>query len=271
MNDHIAYGISVSRQRPTPAELAVLVEQGLSRGLNLVDSFVAATGNRNLTKEHRKAVAEHRKIHRAYARRRDSIRFGAVGGAGTAIVTATAGAITVTPGWWLLTAVSGAISFVSFRKWKTIGPAPRDAAPVEPVRALPRGAIGRDEVARYINIRTQILTMHTSIRVLHPEAAIELRAADSAAAPALNALVERLEVLHELRKQLPNTAAARTAETAANVISSRLLVGCQSYDTLLAAAATLMAAPDIGMQANLQPAADSLIAYAHGLERAADL
>ena len=261
----------MSRQRPTPAELAVLVEQGLSRGLNVVDSFIAATGNRNLTKEHRKAVAEHRRIHRAYAQRRDAIRFGAVGGAGASVVTAAAGALTLTPGWWMITALSAGISVVSFRKWKTIGPAPRDAAPVEPARALPRGAIGRDEVARYINVRTQVLTMHTSIKLLHPDAAVELRAADSAAAPALNALVERLAVLHELRKQLPNTAAAQTAETAADVISSRLLIGCESYDTLLAAAATLMAAPDIGMQANLQPAADSLIAYAHGLERAADL
>lgn len=261
----------MNRQRPTPAELAALVEQGLSRGLSLVDSFTAATGNRSLTKVHRKALTEHRKIQRAYTLRRDSIRFGAVGGAGIAVVTGTAGVLTVTPGWWVLTAISTITSIISFNRWKNIGSPPRESAPVEPAKALPRGAIGRDAVARYINVRTQILQMHSSIRSIHPEAAIELRAADTAAAPALNSLVERLAVLHDLRTQLPNTTAAQTAATAASVISSRLQTGCDSYDTLVAAAATLMAAPGLDMQTNLQPAADALIAYSYGLERAADL
>lgn len=261
----------MSRQRPTPAELAALVEQGLSRGLSLIDSFNAATGNRSLTKEHKKAVREHRHIHREYALRRDSIRLGAVGGAGLAVVTGAAGALTLTPGWWILTAAGAVTSLISFRRWKNIGPAPRESAPVEPAKALPRGAIGRENVARYISVRTQVLQMHSGIRAIHPEAAIELRAADTAAAPALNALVERLAVLHELRIQLPNTAAATTAGSAAEVISTRLRTGCDSYDTLLSAAANLMAAPGLDMHTNLQPAADALIAYSYGLERAADL
>jgi hypothetical protein len=77
--------------------------------------------------------------------------------------------------------------------------------------------------------------------------------------------------LHDLRQQLPNTASATTAGTAARVISERLRTGCDSYDNLLAAAATLMAAPDLDMNTNLQPAVDALIAYSYGLERAADL
>lgn len=248
-----------------------MVEQGLARGLNLIDSFQAATGNRSLTKVHKKAIQEHRKIQRAYTVRRDSIRFGAVGGAGVAVMTGAAGALTLTPGWWILTGVGAVTSFVSFRKWKSIGPAPRESAPVEPVKALPRGAVGKDDVMRYITVRTQILQLHSGIRSIHPDAAIELRAADSAAAPALNALVDRLAVLHELRIQLPNTAAANTAESAAIVISERLRTGCDSYDTLLAAAATLMAAPGIDMNSDLQSAAQALIAYSYGLERAADL
>jgi len=261
----------VSRQRPTPAELAALVEQGLSRGLNLIDSFTAATGNRSLTKQHKKAVTEYRRIHRNYAQRRDAIRFGAVGGAGIAVATGTAGLVTVTPGWWILTGISAIASVVSFSRWRSIGPPPRELEPVAPVSALPRGAIGREDVARYISVRTYVLHMHSSIRSIHPEAAIELRAADTAAAPALNALVERLAVLHDLRQQLPSTAAATTAGTAAKVLSERLRTGCDSYDNLLAAAATLMAAPDLDMNTNLQPAVDALIAYSYGLERAGDL
>ena len=261
----------MSRQRPTPAELAALVEQGLSRGLNLIDSFTAATGNRSLTKQHKKAVTEYRRIHRNYAQRRDAIRFGAVGGAGIAVATGTAGLVTVTPGWWILTGISAIASVVSFSRWRSIGPPPRELEPVAPVSALPRGAIGREDVARYISVRTYVLHMHSSIRSIHPEAAIELRAADTAAAPALNALVERLAVLHDLRQQLPSTAAATTAGTAAKVLSERLRTGCDSYDNLLAAAATLMAAPDLDMNTNLQPAVDALIAYSYGLERAGDL
>jgi hypothetical protein len=268
---HTPYGITVTRQRPTPAEIATMVEQGLARGMNLIDSFQAATGNRTLTKVHKKAAQEHRRIQREYAVRRDSIRFGAVGGAGAAVITGAAGALTLTPGWWILTGIGAVTSFISFRKWNSIGPAPRESAPVEPVKALPRGAIGKDDVMRYINVRTQILQMHSGIRAIHPDAAIELRAADSAAAPALNTLVERLTILHELRLQLPNTAAAHTAESAAIVISETLRTGCDSYDTLLAAAAKLMAAPGIDMNSNLQLAADALIAYSYGLERAADL
>jgi hypothetical protein len=261
----------VSRQRPTPAELAALVEQGLARGLNLIDSFTTATGNRSLTKQHKRAVAEHRRIHRGYAQRRDAIRFGAVGGAGIAVATATAGLVTATPGWWIITGISAVTSVFSLSRWRSIGPPPREVAPIAPVSALPRGAIGRDDVARYINVRTYVLQMHSSIRSIHPDAAVELRAADTAAAPALNALVERLAVLHDLRQQLPNTTAATTAGTAATAISERLRTGCDSYDNLLAAAATLLAAPDLDMHTNLQPAVDALIAYSYGLERAADL
>ena len=91
-----------------------MVEQGLARGMNLIDSFQAATGNRTLTKVHKKAAQEHRRIQREYTVRRDSIRFGAVGGAGAAVITGAAGALTLTPGWWVLTGIGAVTSFISF-------------------------------------------------------------------------------------------------------------------------------------------------------------
>jgi hypothetical protein len=78
-------------------------------------------------------------------------------------------------------------------------------------------------------------------------------------------------VLHQLSSSLPGTAAANSANNAAAVVAQRLELGCDSYDNLLSAAAELLASPDIGGAVNLQPAANSLIAYSYGLMRASDL
>jgi hypothetical protein len=56
-------------------------------------------------------------------------------------------------------------------------------------------------------------------------------------------------------------------------VRQRLADGCATYDRLLAAAAQLLSAPDITRSTSevLSPAVDAMLAYAHGLERAADL
>jgi len=55
-------------------------------------------------------------------------------------------------------------------------------------------------------------------------------------------------------------------------IRQRLDEGCDTYDELLAAAARLLAAPDLSRPTAdiLNPAIDAMVAYAHGLQRAAD-
>ena len=160
---------------------------------------------------------------------------------------------------------------MSIRRWRQLGPEPVGRGSVAPATPLPRGAIGRDCVKRYLAVRTQVVNMSSSVSVLHPAAGKELVNADAQAAGALNALCERLLVLHQLAASLPGTAAANSATSAAGVVASRLDVGCDSYDNLLAAAAELLASPDLTEMVNLQPAADSLIAYSHGLMRASDL
>ena len=261
----------MSRQRRTPAEISALVEAGIARGLNVIDAFTAATGNRTLARAHKKELAAQKSAHKKYRARLDSLRFGAIAGGGAAIAGGALAIATVSPGLWIVSVGGAAVSLVSVRRWRRIGERPFVRNLVPPATTLPRGAIGRDCVNRYLAVRTQIVMLSSSVSVLHDDASIEMMNADAEAAVALNALCDRLLVLHQLGSSLPGTAAAASAASAAGVVASRLDVGCDSYDNLLAAAAELLASPDIRGMVNLQPAADSLIAYSYGLMRASDL
>ena len=58
----------MTKSRRDPAELAALIEQGVAKGLDLVDAFKSVTGkgprgtSRALEIEHRKALAANRKL-----------------------------------------------------------------------------------------------------------------------------------------------------------------------------------------------------------------
>jgi hypothetical protein len=261
----------VSRQARTPAEISAMVEAGIARGLNVIDAFTAATGNRTLDRAHKKELATQKSARRKHQARVESFRFGAVAGGGTAIAGGTLAIVISNPALWLIAVGGAVISIMSIRGWRRLGPEPVGRGSVAPATPLPRGAIGRDCVKRYLAVRTQVVNMSSSVSVLHPAAGKELVNADAQAAVALNTLCDRLLVLHQLAASLPGTAAAASAASAAQVVASRLVLGCDSYDKLLAAAAELLASPDIAGMVNLQPAADSLIAYSHGLMRASDL
>jgi hypothetical protein len=261
----------VSRQARTPAEISAMVEAGIARGLNVIDAFTAATGNRTLDRAHKKELATQKSARRKHQARVESFKFGAVAGGGTAIAGGALAIVISNPALWLIAVGGAVISIMSIRGWRRLGPEPVGRGSVAPATPLPRGAIGRDCVKRYLAVRTQVVNMSSSVSVLHSAAAKELVNADAQAAVALNALCDRLLVLHQLAASLPGTAAAASAASAAQVVASRLVLGCDSYDKLLAAAAKLLASPDIAGMVNLQPAADSLIAYSHGLMRASDL
>ncbi|MGY9079799.1 MAG: hypothetical protein ACKVKB_03275 [Candidatus Nanopelagicales bacterium] len=261
----------MSRQARTPAEISAMVEAGIARGLNVIDAFTAATGNRTLDRAHKKELATQKSARRKHQARVESFRFGAVAGGGTAIAGGALAIVISNPALWLIAVGGAVISIMSIRGWRRLGPEPVGRGSVAPATPLPRGAIGRDCVKRYLAVRTQVVNMSSSVSVLHPAAGKELVNADAQAAVALNTLCDRLLVLHQLAASLPGTAAAASAASAAQVVASRLALGCDSYDKLLAAAAELLASPDIAGMVNLQPAADSLIAYSHGLMRASDL
>ena len=162
-----------------------MVEAGIARGLNVIDAFTAATGNRTLDRAHKKDLAAARKANRRYQSRLDALRFGAIAGGGVALTTGTIAILSVTPGLWLLSAGGAFLSLVSIRRWRRIGDRPVVRNLVPPATPLPRGAIGRESVKRYLNVRTQIVNMSVSISVLHQNAGSEMVNADAEAAVAL--------------------------------------------------------------------------------------
>ncbi len=279
------------KPRRDPAEIAALVEQRVEQGLDLVDSFLFATGRgshksgRALANEHRKAVAQQEREQRAHAARRSSLRSQEVGGA---IVTGVAGSVGVidaittaagggiagpAPLWFVAAGIGLIVAVRGRRRLRRMGPAPEAVALVAPPPRLRRGAIGAAEVARFSSVRVQIMTMAPSLDRLHPGAGDELRRADLEAAGPLTSLCERLAVLDDLQRELPGTTAAATAATSAGEVRDRLAAGCATYDDLLSAAAELLAAPDLGRRTSdvLDPAVTAMLAYAHGLRRASDL
>lgn len=281
----------MTKSRRDPAELAALIEQRVSKGLDLVDSFLAATGkgnykaNRALEIEHRKALAQNRSAVRKHSSRIQTLKSEMTGGAVVAGVGGTIGLLDVAttaagggifgPAWlWLGSAAVGLwVSVRARRRLKTVGPPPIVWDPVAPPPVLPRGAIGATEVNRFAAARVQVVSMTPQLDRLYPGSGQELRRADLEAAAPLTALCERLLVLDQMQRELPNTTAAASAATSAAVVRDRLQHGCVKYDELLAAAAKLLAAPDTtrSTDAILGPAVDAMLAYAHGLQRAADL
>ncbi len=260
-----------------------MVDRGLARGLEAYDAIRQAldamptSSGRALQRQARavnRASARTRRSHALKVRRsQTAVILGsstAVAGAGaTLIEVVSAGAFVGTPvGWVALAGIGGGTAFWGFRSRGRIGsppPAPQIAA------ALPRGAVGSDVVERYLRTRLDVITAAKQIETLHPDAAREVLVADMEAGEALDALVERLRVLDQLARS-PSSAAS-AARASAMVIAERLARGCDTYDSLLQAAMRLLAAPDLSRttDAILQPAVDALIAYAHGLSRAAEI
>ena len=276
----------MTKPRRDPAEVAALIEQGLARGMDLVDSFLAATGrgskasSRALEAEHRRqVVAGQREITR-YRTRVAGLKSQVTGGAVVAGVGGSIGLIDALTGppssLWLWFGATGVGLLVSIRarmKLRHVGPTPEMPELVAPPPSLPRGAVGAAEVARFTAVRVQVMTMAPTLDRLYPGAGDELRRADMEAAGPLTALCERLAVLDQLQRELPGTSAARSAAESSAVVRTRLADGCSTYDDLLAAAARLWSAPDVTRSTSdvLGPAVNAMVAYAAGLQRAADL
>lgn len=276
----------MTKPRRDPAEVAALIEQGVSRGMDIVESWLAATGrgpkasNKALAVEHRRQLAEGQRLMARHRTRVASLKSQVTGGAVVAGVGGSIAVIDAVSGppssLWLWIGATGVGLLVSLRariKLGRVGPAPELPALVGPPPALPRSAVGAAEVSRFTAVRVQVMTMAPSLERLYPGAGDELRRADLEAAGPLTALCERLMVLDQLQRELPGTAAAGSARESAEVVRSRLSDGCTTYDDLLAAAARLLSAPDVSRSTAdvLTPAVNAMLAYAAGLQRAADL
>ncbi len=273
-------------------QFARVVQTGISKGLDVVEAWRRARTDRptaeerQLRAEHDRALAIHKREVSRYTRRERRLQTQVTAGTAVAGVAGTIGVIDVLaeavtsqtavygPSWmWVATAITGGVVAVASRRArKAMPPPPRNDVPPPPPPSLPDAAIGAAESRRLGGLRGQLSALLPTMHRLHPGAAEELRRADLEAAPALHFQIERLAVLHRIRVEMPGTTAEEAATTAAVEVRARLTTGCETYERLLAASATMLAAPDMsrGTDEILGPSLTALSAYAHGLQRTAE-
>ncbi len=266
-----------------------MVQAGIERGLDVVEAWRAARASkpsRALEAQRQQAIAAHTRDVRRYERRKAGLTTRTIGGTAVAGVAGTVGAIDVIaevttsqagvygPSWmWLGAAVIGAVTALTARRGaRSLTPPPDFVAPIGPPPVLKPDAIGSAESARLIRLRVQLAGIVPTLDALHPQAAADLRHADTEASPPLHALIERLDLLDRMRRELGTSPAADAATTAAIQVRERLDAGCQTYEMLLTASASLLAAPDVTRSTTevLTPAIEALQAYTHGLQRSAE-
>ena len=241
---------------------------------------------RALQAEQQRLVGEQQRALRRHQRRQRRLDNEVTGGIAVTGIAGTLGVLDIVvesttasagvfgPAWlWVALAAGGGITAAVARRQRAqLPPAPRvDALPLTSV-AIPSDAIGAEQAQRLTSLRLQLAQVIPALDRLHPGAAADVRRADLEAAPQLHALVDRLVVLHGIRAEMTGTQAEAAATTAAVEVRERLATGCETYEQLIAASATMLAAPDVarGTDEVLAPALEGLAAYTHGLKRAAN-
>lgn len=240
---------------------------------------------RALQAEHERALAAQRRAVRQHQRRERRLANEVTGGTVIAGVAGTLGALDIViesttaqagvygPAWmWVvLAAAGGTTALIARRRRQQLPTPPRIDVVAAPVTSLRDDAVGAEPARQLTSLRLQLARIVPAIERLHPGAAEELRRADAEAATQLHALADRLAVLDGIRREMPGTTAEAAATAAAYEVRDRLATGCATYERLIAASATMLAAPDVarGTDEVLGPALDGLAAYTHGLQRAA--
>lgn len=278
-------GQDSGKQRSADADrLATLLGGALAQGAEIVAAVRAKGAGglmpspevRELERAHKSAVARHSTEVRAHqsrlrrAQRRVGTMTTTAAVAGTLALISGASGDGVSPGTAMLAAVTGAAALIAYRSRELVHnppPEPTAVLPAPPPPQLRKGARGDIEAKRLLSVRAQLTALIPAVSDLHPGAGDELARADAEAGPALNALVARLAVLDQIQRSLPGSEAAYAATRSAEDVRLRLVMGVETYDRLMAAAAAMLAAPDIGRSSEdvLGPAIDALEAYAHGL------
>ncbi len=172
------------------------------------------------------------------------------------------------PGWWFLAAaVSGLVSLRARYRLRTVEPPAPLALPVVPPPLLMPGSVGAEEAAELAAAEAQLYAMIPAVDELHSEAGLGLRATVSSVQPSMYQLIERIHLVAQV-----DAFAAPQAADAAEVLRRRLADGVKAYQQLIAATATLLAAPDPAGPASLRlaNATAELEAYAAGLGAASD-
>ena len=140
--------------------------------------------------------------------------------------------------------------------------------PLPPARLRP-GARGADQADRVADALLHLYDLVPNVGRLYPQAGQELWRAVSDVEPLLRGQVERLASLDRIEWEMPGSRAAEAAVAAGRGSPVACRAGADALEELIAAAARMLAAPDIGdgVPDALAPAIDSLDAFAHGLAR----
>ena len=266
------------------ARLSARVQELVSQGRDIAQAYAearAAAPTKALAKidrqqnqvaaKHEKALQRH--ASRVAARHRNAVTLTAVSGASAVlgVIDAASSALPGAPWMWLCGAAVTAVLAVRTRYQAQHATAPTTPPPavatLNGASSLRRDATGWPEAQGLLAVRRQVVAMVPAVTSLHPDAGRALARADAEAGPVLSAQVSRLVLLDQVVRDLPGTQAALAGRTAAVQVQQRLGDGVRRYDELLAAAARMLAAPDLGRDLAdvLGPAADELTAYAHGL------
>ena len=260
------------------------LERAISAGVELIRQAREASKassrppsrERQLAEAHRAALVRHEAEVRRHQGQVAGLKAGAVvGGAGTvAMGAATVGSLG-SPGqmalFGALAAASAAFGFRSRSRAKQAQAHPPVPAlpPLPPARLRP-GARGADQADRVANALMHLYDLVPNVGRLYPQAGQELWRAVSDVEPLLRGQVERLASLDRIEWEMPGSRAAQAAIEAGGEITGRLRAGADALEELIAAAARMLAAPDIGdgVPDALAPAITSLEAFTHGLNAA---
>jgi hypothetical protein len=271
--------------RPTPnpnagkgLERAMRVGMDLVRQAREAAKATAAPDSRDrqMAEAHRAALVRYEGQVRQHQGRIAGAKAGAVaGGAGTAVLGLSTVASVGSPSQMVflggLAAGSAALGWRARRRAVDLEahpPVPQ-LPPLPPAR-LRAGARGAEQVERVANALLHLYDLVPSVGRLYPQAGQELWRAVSDVEPLLRGQVERLSSLDRIEWEMPGSRAAEAAIAAGTEITGRVRGGADALEDLIAAAARMLAAPDIGdgVPDALAPAIDSLDAFAHGLNAA---
>lgn len=272
-----------SRRTPNP-NAGKGLERAMQLGMDLVRqareaaraTSAPASRDRQMAEAHRAALVRYEGQVRQHQGRIAGARAGMVaGGAGTAILGLSTVASAPSPGPMVLlgglTAGTAALGWRARRRTKELEahpPVPQ-LPPMPPAR-LRSGARGADQADRVANALLHLYDLVPSVGRLYPQAGQELWRAVSDVEPLLRGQVERLASLDRIEWEMPGSRAAEAAIAAGTEITARVHAGADALEDLIAAAARMLAAPDIGdgVPDALAPAINSLDAFAHGLHAA---
>lgn len=225
------------------------------------------------------AVARHEAELRDHRARIALTRAGTVvGGAGSAVLGVASVASLANPGSPTevlilggLAVGSGALGWRSRRRTKDLAAHPPVAQlPPPPPARLPAGARGAAQADRVAGALLNVYDLVPNVGRLYPQAGAELWRTVSDVEPLLRGQVERLATLNNIERDMPGSRAAQAAAAAGGEITGRLHSGADALEDLLAAAARMLAAPDLGegVPDALAPAIMSLDAFTYGLHAA---